>query len=221
MLLDLLIRDLSLHRRVLWAATVLPLVLAVTLGITPSANGEGVAILMVAFGLALIALLPLSLQAREGMLGTLGDLLALPIARRDLVRLRYLEGLLFSLAYAVVHLVSWTAFHRATPTAVWAVFRSPAPTWILLIFLAWPLPFYLRWRGKGVGLAFGLLVGGTYAWAWGALRTQGWTTDARWVGRFEAGWQLLAVHTHGFGGPLLLAALCYAAALRAADGMEA
>lgn len=221
MLRELLMRDLTLHRRVLAAAGILPLILAVTLGLSPGANAEGVAAIMVLFGLVLMALVPLGLQTREGMLGTLGDLLALPAPRRDLVRLRLLEGVLASLAYALLHLLSWSAFHRTAPARVLEVFRTPAPLWILLIFLAYPLPFYLRWRGKGVGLAFGLLVGGLYAWSYLVLRRGIQVTWFEGFHRLHDAWVPYSAKVMEFGGPLLLLGLCYLISTKVANRMEA
>lgn len=227
MLRNLLLRDLSVHRRVLGAAAILPLFLAFTLGLTPSAHNQDVAMIVILVGLVLMALLPIALQAREGMLGTLGDLLALPVPRRDLVRLRFLEAFLATLAYALLHLVSWCLFHRTWPTLVWEVFRTPALFWFTLCFLAYPLPFYLRWRGKGLVLAFGLAGGALYGWGYLALRAlranqlPPGTALIQALGRLHDAWGLTSARLMEYGGPLVLIGLCYAAAVAVANRMEA
>lgn len=225
MLRELLLRDVSLHRRVLVGASVFPLIFASFLVFAPGRNAEGVAIPFLLFGLLLVALLPLTLQVREGMLGTLGDFLALPFPRRDLVRLRFLEGSLAMGVYLAFMAASWVAFHRSAPNHVWEVARSSAPLWVLLIFLAYPMPFYLRWKGKGAAAAYGLLCGALFGIGQLRLRPGGNErfpfTFFQWIGRLHDAWGATSAHLLDFGGPLLLLALFYALSAWVAERMEA
>jgi len=91
MLRSLLLRDLTLHRRVLAISALVPLLLLSSLGLVPKNNQEGFPAVLLMLGLILLSCLPASLHLREGLLGTLAT--SWPArARRDLVRLRYLEG---------------------------------------------------------------------------------------------------------------------------------
>jgi len=164
MLLELLLRDLALHRRVLLAAAFTPLLLLGSVVLTTKANAEGVSGVSLVIGLMLVSVLPVSLHLREGMLGTLGDLMALPVARREIVRLRFFQGLLGSLVYCLLHLLVWIGFHRPSMAMVRELFLSPVLLWFLAIFLAYPLPFAFRWGGKGVLLAAALLMSGFMLW---------------------------------------------------------
>lgn len=224
MLRELLLRDLILHRRVFLAAAVYPLLLAAFLGLAPGAKVESLAVLFLGFGLILVALLPLSLQVREGMLATLGDLLALPVRRRDIIRLRYLEGALACLGLWMLSALSWVLFHRAFPKDLLPVLRSPALLWILLIFLAYPLPFYVRWKGKGLVLAYGALLGGLYCFAYAVLAPHESPLRAQvfgWMGRLYHAWGTYSENLVDYGVPLLLLTLCYAASVRALERTDA
>lgn len=226
MLFELLLRDLRLHRRVLLAGALLPLFFIAVVAWSPGArqNTAGSALLLCIFGLLLLALLPLSLQVREGMLRTLDDLLALPIRRSDLVRLRFAEGLLACLGFNLLFIAAWSLInpHGAAAMAK-EVLRSPALLWVLLLCLAYPLPFYLRWRGLGVLGGYGLLGLGLYL-----LFVRGLRQDHPTLG-FRGMDLLHRLHERGtlgaalvdYGLPLALLALCYAFALWAAERMEA
>jgi hypothetical protein len=164
MLPELLLRDLTLHRRVLLAAAFTPLLLLVSVALTRGQESRDFAAMHLVFGLMLVSLLPLSLQIREERLGTLGELLALPVARRDIVRLRFLQGLLACLCFCLLHMLCWVGIHRPALGVVAEVFLSPALLWFLAIFLAYPLPFAFRWGAKGVLGAFILLISGCMVW---------------------------------------------------------
>ncbi len=224
MLRELLLRDLTLHRRVLAAAAVYPFLLAAYLGFGPGANVEGVLVLFLIFGLVLLALLPLSLQAREGMLGTLGDLLALPASRREIVRLRFLEGLI-ALGLCFLLLAQASLLLKGTwPAALFEVLRSPAPLWILFLFLAYPMPFYLRWKGRGVALAYAILIGGAFGFMrleWQAYRSGHSLAPLVWLGRLHDAWGLVSARLMEYGGPLLLLALFYRLSVWALERLEA
>jgi len=156
----LLRRDLSCHRRVVCAAFVAPLLL-LAIGIQIGGVRDGVA--MGGFiGLLLMGLLPLTLHLRESMLGTLPDLLALPVARRELVRLRFLEGLLVCAAFLLLGGLLALVCTRPHPADVKAALSRTLLNvllWVLVITLAYPLPFVLRWGARGLAAAFGALVG--------------------------------------------------------------
>ncbi len=165
MLLNLLKRDLKLH----WDSLVVPtLVLGMGLGALVLAD-EGVKltglILETSF---LIPMLPLALHLRESTQGTLGDLLVLPVSRAAVVRLRYVEVLLFSAGMlALAHTGVWLALSVAArhPIPLGAMDRNQfLGVGILLIFwFAYPMPFFLRWGLKGLGFAyFPVVVYGTY-----------------------------------------------------------
>lgn len=164
MLRELLLRDLTLHRRVLLAAAFTPLLLLTAVVFTTEANVDAVSGILLVIGLMLVSVLPISLHLREGMLGTLGDLLALPVSRRDLVRLRFLQGLLGCLLFFLLHMLVWIGFHRPTLAMVREFLLSPVLLWFLAIFLAYPLPFAFRWGGKGILLAATLLMSGFALW---------------------------------------------------------
>lgn len=164
MLPKLLMRDLKLH----WDSLVVPaLVLGIMLGALVLAD-EGFKLTGLVLETSfLIPMLPLALHQRESGKGTLGDLLTLPIARRDVVRLRYLEVLLFSAAaLALAHVYIWIALSLGAghPHPLGVMDRNQVlGVGILLIFwFAYPMPFFLRWDLKGLAFAYiPVLVGGT------------------------------------------------------------
>lgn len=165
MLLNLLKRDLKLH----WDALVLPsLVLGMGFGALMLAE-EGMKltglILATSF---LIPMLPLAIHLRESMQGTLGDLLVLPVSRKAVVRLRYAEVLLFSAGMlALAHGGMWIALSLAAghpiPAGVMGRNEFLGVGIMLLVWFAYPMPFFLRWGLKGLGFAyFPLVVFRTY-----------------------------------------------------------
>lgn len=161
MLLDLLKRDLKLH----WDALVVPLlILVLVMGAIGLAN-EGAAMLgLVACSLLFIPILPIAIHIREATTGTLGDLLVLPVSRASVVNLRYLEVLLFTLGLLVLaHLGTWVALSAAAHKWVPFGFMDRSAVFgmsMLLLFLfAYPMPFALRWGGRGIGIAYSALVG--------------------------------------------------------------
>jgi ABC-type transport system involved in multi-copper enzyme maturation permease subunit len=166
MLLKLLKRDLRLH----WDALVIPLlILIVIMGAIGLAN-EGVALVgLLLIGFLFIPFLPMAIHMRETTQGSLGDLMSLPVSRAALVSLRYLEVLLFAaVALTLAHLGTWVALSAAAHKAVHfqVMDRSGviAFSLLLLICFAYPMPFTFRWGGKGISVAFGILIGGFMAY---------------------------------------------------------
>ena len=164
MLLNLLLRDLTLHRRVLVSSLFIPVLLLVALAMTPENRNDGFGPHLI-FGLFLFALLPLSLHIREGSLGTMADLLVLPLHRRELVRLRFLEGTLACLGYFVLFLIWWVLKLHPDRKAILELFRVPLLPWVLVVGLAYPLPFALKWGGKGLAVAYLALMAGFLGFA--------------------------------------------------------
>jgi len=159
MLLKLLKRDLYLH----WDVLVVPLgVLALLMGGLSFVNA-GVAVFSTLLLTALfIPFLPLALHRREGTQGTLGDLAALPVSRRSLVELRFLEVfLLVATALVLGHLGTWivecTQAHRLVPMQIMGAHNATPILVLLLGCFAYPLPFLLRWEGKGFVAAYALI----------------------------------------------------------------
>ncbi len=104
-------------------------------------------------------LVPYGLQLREHP--TLGDVLALPIARRDLVRLRYLEALGAGLmALAVVFGVGlfghWMQVGGGMGPRLQGLDLGRGPGVVTPALLAYPRPLYRRWGWKGLGVAWGV-----------------------------------------------------------------
>lgn len=159
MLLKLLKRDLYLH----WDVLMVPLgVLALLMGGLSFVNGR-VAVGSSAFFVALfIPFVPLALHLREGSQGTLGDLAALPVPRRNLVDLRFLEVfLLVGIALGLGHLGNWIedCIRASSLVPMWVMgTQHLTPVLVLLIAcFAYPLPFLLRWESKGFVAAYGLI----------------------------------------------------------------
>lgn len=158
MLLKLLRRDLRLH----WDAMILPfLILILAMGAVGLSSEAAAVLGTVLIGALFVPFLPLAIHLREQSQGTLPEVLAGPVPRRSLVVLRYLEVLLFAGAMiALGHLGSWIALcasaHGLVPMAMMdksALFPISA---LLLICFAYPMPFMLRWDGKGLAAAFAL-----------------------------------------------------------------
>lgn len=231
MLPELLLRDLTIHRRVLLAAACLPLLFLGAAALAPPQSEGATALMSLMFGLLLLALLPVSLQVRESTLGTLGDLLSLPVARGEIVHLRFLEGLLACLLFLPCHLLLSIGFQPPPPGSIRDVLLSPTLLWVLVIFLAYPLPFALKWGGKGIGLAFGILIAGFFTWAFtmtfgrnvpglaGFFRLlQAVETVA---GQAHRAWGGASAALMDFGVPLLILAGLYGISLRVIDHVEA
>ena len=156
MLLKLLKRDLRLH----WDALVVPLVILVlVMGAIGLANEGAAMVGLVLCSFLFIPVLPMAIHFREASQGTLGDLLTLPVSRMALVSLRYLEVLLFAVGLlALAHLGTWLALSMAAHKVAHFEFMDRSGAFgigILLLFLfAYPMPFFLRWGMKGIGLAY-------------------------------------------------------------------
>lgn len=165
MLRSLLLRDLTLHRRVLIAAALLPFLLLALVATARGPEAKDMTVLLWILGLLLLAVLPHSLHLQEDRLGTLAGLLTLPVRRREVVRLRFLEGALVSLAFTVVYLTAWIVLRHPLRQEVLAFATTSTPLWLLLVFLAYPMPFVLRWGGKGLLGALGLLIAAFFAYA--------------------------------------------------------
>lgn len=165
MLLNLLKRDLKLH----WDALVIPLLLLVVIMAAMALANEGAAFVgLILCSFLFIPVLPMAIHVREAHTGTLGDLLALPVSRNAVVTLRYLEVLICAAGLiALAHLGVWIALsasaHKVVPFQFMDRSGGLATSVLLLLLFAYPMPFALRWGGKGMGLAFGLLIGGFMA----------------------------------------------------------
>ncbi len=156
MLLRLLKRDMRLH----WDALVVPLlILILVMGVIGIVN-QGAAIAgLLLIGFLFIPILPMAIHVREASQGTMGDLVSLPVSRKDVVRLRYLEVLLFTAAALILaHLGTWAVLSAAAHAAVQFQFIDRSGLFVmgmlLLCFFAYPMPFALRWEGKGIAFAF-------------------------------------------------------------------
>ncbi len=162
MLRSLLLRDLTLHRRVLITATFLPFLFLGLVATASEQEANGMATLLWILGLLLLAVLPHSLHIREDRLGTLAGLFSLPVHRPEVVRLRFLEGALASLAFTTVYLTAWILLRHPPRQEALDLLSTSAPLWLLLIFLAYPMPFVLRWGAKGLLGSLGLLMAGFF-----------------------------------------------------------
>lgn len=156
MLLRLMKRDLKLH----WDALLVPILLLalemVAVGLAADPEGLEGLILETSF---LVPVLPLAIHLREDSQGTLGDLLVLPVSRNDVVRLRYLQVLLFSTGMlALAHLGMWVALSLAAnspiPPGVMSGHQLLGTGLFLLFWFAYPMPFFLRWGLKGIAFAY-------------------------------------------------------------------
>jgi len=158
-MLNLLKRDLKLH----WCAMVLPYVIVMlVMGAIVISNPDSALAVAVTMGALVIPFLPMAIHLRENSQGTLADLVALPGSRKALVSLRYIEALLFSaVMVSLAHLDTWSAqsaaAHRFVPFDVLDRTGFALTTMPLLICFAYPMPFTLRWNGKGLAVAFAIL----------------------------------------------------------------
>jgi hypothetical protein len=105
----------------------------------------------VAFGLG--CLMPFLVHYRELHYGTFGDLLALPFARRDLVRLRWVEALFFGTLFFL--LVTLPSLHAWPLRDMVSAHASGTLPWLFLLVFAAQLPSQLPFGQKG-GLSFGI-----------------------------------------------------------------
>lgn len=156
MLLKLLKRDLRLH----WDALVVPmLILIVVMGVIGLVNQGAATAGLILMGFLFIPILPMAIHVREASQGTMGDLVSLPVSRTDIVSLRYVEVLLFAaVALGLAHLGTWIALSVAAHKVVHFQVMDRSGVFLLgmllLFFFAYPMPFALRWDGKGISAAF-------------------------------------------------------------------
>lgn len=159
MLPRLLRRDLRLH----WDVLVLPfLILGLAMGVLATVDKVRGMLGLTFIGALFVPFLPMTIHLREAAQGTLGDLLALPVSRRDIVGLRYLEFLAFGgVALVLAHGGAWLALsvmkRGMAPFPVMDAGGGLVLGVLLLFCFAWPMPFALRWGGKGIALAYALL----------------------------------------------------------------
>jgi|GEM_PF-4701739 len=121
----------------------------------------------IAFGLG--CLMPFLVHTRERLQGTFGDLLALPIARLDLVWLRWVEALVVGGLFLL--LATLPGLHHFNLRELAAPHLSCTLPWIFLWVFAVQLPFQLRFGQKG-GIAFGVTLVLLEAWALGNIPPQ-------------------------------------------------
>ena len=121
----------------------------------------------IAFGLG--CLLPFLVHAREFQAGTMGDLLALPIAREDLVRLRWMQA--FGCGAAFFLIVTLPGLRHSNIQELARAHCSSTLPWIFLWVFAAQLPFQLRFGQKG-GIAFGVSLFLAEGWGMGHIPAQ-------------------------------------------------
>jgi hypothetical protein len=185
MLLELLKRDLRLHRLFLLT----PLLIALVAGIGGAERQSEVAGFFLGIAIIASCFLPLSFHLRELAEGTLPALLALPLPRERVVALRYLEALLLPVAAVLLLALSGllsTALRGGTgnPLILVALVHHPlALAWCFFVWFAYPLPAVLHWGGKGLAVALGGPGLSLFALFSLAPRFQGET----WAGRLVLG----------------------------------
>lgn len=169
MLSALLIRDLRLH----WGALMLPGLLALGSSLAMHRAGEHpMTLLAVALWIAL--LVPHALHLREEHQGTLGDLRGLPVPDPLFVAFRCLEGLLSAALVITLHLGLLRLLKEPGAFAGLGAWLSPGWLWMVLLFLALPMPVTLRWGARGwIALVIGAFV------LMGA-----WVGFVQWTGRW-------------------------------------
>lgn len=151
-MLSLLARDWKLHKDGLLVLSVIVLIMVPVSFLSHPQMEEKFLVPLLgrtAFGLG--CLLPFLLHARELQAGTLGDVLALPIARQDLVKLRWAEALLVGALFFLA--VTLPGLHHFGFRALAKAHLSCTLPWIFLWAFAAQLPFQLRFGQKG-GLSF-------------------------------------------------------------------
>ncbi len=151
MLLELLKRDLRLH----YDALLLPFLFALVMAGLHPFNPE-LPIIGPVLGFVVAAFLPLVLHLREDHAGTLGELAGLPVSRRTLVQVRFLEGFLLPALLLLFSNLVIAGITRTPPALPKMELMLPLG-WALFWCFAFFLPFALRWDGKGLISAFGLL----------------------------------------------------------------
>lgn len=214
MLLKLLRRDLRLH----WDAMILPfLVLILAMGAVGLSSEAAAVLGTVAIGALFIPFLPLAIHLREQSQGTLPDVLSGPVPCQTLVTLRYLEVVLFAgVMIALGHLGSWIAMsasaHKVVPMVIIDRFALMPICMLLLICFAYPMPFTLRWDGKGLAAAFLLIASLCVALTW-LLARVGTEATGRTMGRIML--HLLDHPGQVAGGFLGLFALSYLLSVKA------
>lgn len=152
MLLELLKRDLRLH----YDALLLPFLFALVMAGLYPFNPE-LPIFGPALGFVFAAFLPLILHLREDHAGTLGELAGLPVSRRQLIQARFLEGILLPALLLIVSNLLIAGITRTWPGLPQGELMLVLG-WALFWCFAFFLPFALRWDGKGLISAFGLLM---------------------------------------------------------------
>jgi len=154
-LILLLKRDLRLH----WGALLVPLVLVLCHVAMGGFNRD--ILISINMEIFFVALLPMALQLREVLYGTLGDLAALPVSRSNIVQLRYLEVIIFASlvilisdggAWIVLHYV----WHQPASLLILSGEYQFSTALILLTCFGGLLPIFLRWGPIGIGVAYGL-----------------------------------------------------------------
>lgn len=152
MLLELLKRDLRLH----YDALLLPFLFALVMAGLHPFNPK-LPIFGPVLGFVLAAFLPLILHLREDHAGTLGELAGLPVSRRQLIQARFLEGILLPALLLIVSNLLIAGITRTWPGLPQGELMLVLG-WALFWCFAFFLPFTLRWDGKGLLSAFGLLM---------------------------------------------------------------
>jgi hypothetical protein len=208
MLLELLKRDLRLH----YGALLLPFVFALTMACLYPFNPD-LPIFGPVLGFVFAAFLPLALHLREQSTGSLGDLASLPVARTRIVQLRFLEAFLLPSVLLILANLAMALITRTWPNLPDANLMRGLG-WALFYCFAFFLPFTLRWDGKGLVVAFGIL----FALGLGLNLTQ-YLPQPIHLSLWAALMKILlffAAHSHLHTLLLLgLFALCYQAAIRA------
>lgn len=173
MLRELLLRDVAgCHRRVLIGSGVSVALILATWTLATRNDPDWIQGAGPILGIMLFlgSVIPVSLHLREGMLGTLGDLLALPVSRREVVRLRFAEGILACLLCVGVYLLVTVAVFHPSGAVLRGILRLPALFWVPAVAISYPMPFVLRgkpWSFLAPALMAVLLPG------WMALRVFG------------------------------------------------
>ncbi|MBK8727433.1 MAG: ABC-2 transporter permease [Holophagaceae bacterium] len=158
MLLELLKRDLRLHRLFLLT----PLFIALVAGIGGAERQSDVAGFFIGIAIIASCFLPLSFHLRELSEGTLPALLALPLPRERVVALRYLEAALLPVVAVLLLALSGQVSatlrgNTQTPLILVGLVHHPlALAWSFFLWFAYPLPAVLRWGGKGLTVAYGV-----------------------------------------------------------------
>jgi len=182
MLTALLIRDWKLHKDALLLLGVIVLLMVAASFLShPQMEERFLMALLgrIAFGLG--CLLPFLVHARELQQGTLGDVLALPIARRELVTLRWVEAVISGTLFFLV--VTLPGLHHFTFRELAQAHANGTLLWILLWAFAAQLPFQLRFGQKG-GIAFAATLLLMEGWAAANMPAKEFATSPAMVQKF-------------------------------------